>query len=198
LEHYFTKEPKSPLKLGIVKSNLRDINFRFFTASGIFSHKRIDPGTRLLIETMILPEKGTFLDLGCGYGPIGIVAARLRPKSQVYMTEINKRARELTEKNVSMNDIKNVIVKEGSLYGPVSDILFNVILTNPPITAGVKKTITPIICGAAKHLMIDGSLQLVTRTRKGGGSIIKLIETSFNHWKVIARRGGYRVIKAEL
>ena len=197
LEHYFTEEPKSKLRLGLVRTWLRGLEFEFLTASGVFSHRRIDPGTRLLIEAMVLPEEGTFLDLGCGYGPIGIVAARLRPQALVYMTDVNRRALALAEENAQRNGVTNVRVLEGPLYDPVSDLLFDVILTNPPITAGIRKVVAPLIQGAAEHLKEGGSLQLVVRTTKGGRNILRLIEGSFSRWEVIARGGGYRVLKAE-
>lgn len=197
MEHYFTEEPKSKLRLGLVRTWLRGLEFEFLTASGVFSHRRIDPGTRLLIEAMVLPEEGTFLDLGCGYGPIGIVVARLRPRALVYMTDVNRRALALAEENAQRNGVTNVRVLEGPLYDPVSDLLFDVILTNPPITAGIRKVVAPLIQGAAEHLKEGGSLQLVVRTTKGGRNILRLIEESFSRWEVIARGGGYRVLKAE-
>ncbi len=197
MEHYFTEEPKSKLRLGLVRTWLRGLEFEFLTASGVFSHRRIDPGTRLLIEAMVLPEEGTFLDLGCGYGPIGIVVARLRPRALVYMTDVNRRALALAEENAQRNGVTNVRVLEGPLYDPVSGLLFDVILTNPPITAGIRKVVAPLIQGAAEHLKEGGSLQLVVRTTKGGRNILRLIEESFSRWEVIARGGGYRVLKAE-
>lgn len=198
MEHYFTEEPKSKLRLGLVKTRLRGLEFEFLTASGIFSHRRIDPGTRLLIESMILPEEGTFLDLGCGYGPIGIAAARLRPQALIYMTDVNRRAIALTEENKRRNDVTNVRTAEGWLYDPVSDLLFDIILTNPPITAGIRRVVAPMIRGAAEHLKEGGSFQLVVRTKKGGENVLQLLKESFNHWEVITRGGGYRVLKAEL
>ncbi|RLI32288.1 hypothetical protein DRO56_03765, partial [Candidatus Bathyarchaeota archaeon] len=100
------------MRLGLVRTWLRGLEFEFLTASGVFSHRRIDPGTRLLIEAMVLPEEGTFLDLGCGYGPIGIVAARLRPQALVYMTDVNRRALALAEENAQRNGVTNVRVLE--------------------------------------------------------------------------------------
>ncbi|MDH5438899.1 MAG: methyltransferase, partial [Candidatus Bathyarchaeota archaeon] len=70
-EHYFVRRPESKLSLGVVSTYFRGKLFEFLTASGVFSRTRIDPGTRLLVESMVLPEKGLALDLGCGYGPVG-------------------------------------------------------------------------------------------------------------------------------
>jgi len=197
LEHYFTRKPKSKFRLGLLKTRLRGLEFEFFTASSTFSHRRIDLGTRLLIDSMILPEEGMVLDLGCGYGPIGIAAAKLKPKVLVYMTDVNKRALDLAEENAKRNGVRNVRITEGMLYEHFSGLLFDVILCNPPITAGVRRVVAPLIQGAAEHLKTGGSLQLVVRTTKGGENILKIIEETFTRCEVLAREGGYRVFKAE-
>lgn len=197
MEHYFTRKPKSKFRLGLLKTRLRGLEFEFLTATSTFSHRRIDPGTRLLIDSMILPEEGTVLDLGCGYGPIGIVAAKLNPKALVYMTDVNKRALDLAGENAKRNDIRNVRIVEGTLYEPFSGLLFDVILCNPPITAGVKRVVAPLIQGAVEHLKMGGSLQLVVKMNKGGTNILNIIKESFSYWEVTARKGGYRVFKAE-
>ena len=196
-EHYYTKRPVSKPRLGLLRCRLRGHEFEFLTSSGVFSYRRIDAGTRLLIESMELPEAGAALDLGCGYGPIGIVAAKLRPRLQVWMTDINQRAIALAEKNASRNGVENVHVIEGPLYEPVGGLAFDVILTNPPISAGIRKAVELIIEGATRHLRLGGSLQLVVRTTKGGRNLSMLLERYFGGFEVTARRSGYRVLKAE-
>src|SRR5512143_493246 len=91
-DHYFSQEPKCQVKFGLVRTCLRGLQFEFLTASSVFSVKRVDSGTRTLIENMQLPSKGCVLDVGCGYGAIGIVAARLNPSLHVVMTDVNRRA----------------------------------------------------------------------------------------------------------
>jgi len=91
-EHYFTPKPKSKPKFGIIQTRLRGIPFKFLTASGVFSKKRVDLGTKLLIEAMVLPESGHVLDMGCGYGAVGIAAAKLNPNLHGVMVDINERA----------------------------------------------------------------------------------------------------------
>jgi len=196
-EHYFSERPTSPPRLGLVRCSLRGVDFEFLTASGVFSHRRIDAGTRLLIESMTLPEGGAALDLGCGYGPIGIVAARLKPRLQVWMTDVNQRAVALAEENALRNGVENVRIVGGHLYGPVEGLSFDVILSNPPISAGMRKAVEPVIEGATRHLKPGGSLQVVVRTTKGGRSLAALLERYFGGFEVVARRGGYRVLKAE-
>ena len=97
-DHYFVPEPKSKERFGLVRTVLCGKSFEFLTASSVFSKRRIDPGTRLLIESMVLPKTGCILDIGCGYGAVGIVAAALNPKLSVIMTDVNTRAVRLTKR----------------------------------------------------------------------------------------------------
>jgi len=196
-EHYYSKRPTSPLRLGLLRCRLRGHDFEFLTASGVFSHKRVDAGTRLLIESMRLPDTGEALDLGCGYGPIGIAAAKLKPRLRVWMTDVNQRAVALAEENARRNKVENVRLLAGSLYEPVGGRSFDVILANPPISAGIRKVVEPIIEGSTGHLKPGGSLQMVVRTTKGGRSLTALLERYYGGFEVVARRGGYRVLKAE-
>lgn len=193
--HYYSEHPTSPLGLGLLRCRLRGLNFEFLTASGVFSRKRLDKGTRLLIESMILPKTGSALDLGCGFGPIGIAAAKLNPLLRVWMTDVNERALMLAKENVRRNLVDNAQIIGGSLYEPICDVSFDVILTNPPISAGIKKVVEPIIEGAPMHLKPEGSLQLVVQSTKGGRIIENLMQRYFGGFEVIARKSGYRVLR---
>lgn len=197
-EHYYSRRPTSPPRMGLIRCRLRGRDFEFLTASGVFSHKRVDAGTRLLIESMSLPDAGEALDMGCGYGAIGITAAKLKPQLQVWMVDANRRAVALAEDNVQRNNVKNVQVLAGSLYEPVEGRSFDVILTNPPITAGIRKVVEPLMEGSTGHLKPGGSLQMVVRTTKGGSSITALLERYYGGFEILAKRGGYRVLMAEL
>jgi len=179
--------------LGILQTYFRGRPFEFITASGVFSRTRIDPGTRLLIEFMILPEKGNVLDLGCGYGPVGIAAASFNPNLRVVMTDVNERAVWLTKKNINQNTLQNVEVKQGFLYKPVEDMKFETILSNPPITAGMK-VVKPLITQATHHLVKDGLLQIVVRSKIGGKILTKAMNRTFGNVNILARKSGYRVL----
>ena len=196
-EHYYTERPSSLPRKGLLSSILRGYKFTFLTASGVFSSRRIDTGTKFLIESMILPDEGSALDIGCGYGPIGITAAKLRPRLRVWMTDVNRRAVALTRKNSLRNGVENVQVMYGSLYEPVESLIFDVVLTNPPISAGIGRVVEPIIVGAFEHLGYGGSLQLVVRSNKSGKTLSAIMEKMFGNFEVIARRSGYRVLMAE-
>lgn len=193
INHYFVKHPKSKPRLGIIYTYLKGKTFKFITSSGVFSKTRIDPGTRLLIEVMVLPPKGYVLDLGCGYGPVGIAAAAFNPNIHVIMVDVNKRAVKLARENARRNLVSNVEVKQGFLYKPVENMKFQAILSNPPVSAGMK-IVEPIITQAKNHLLKNGTLQLVVRSEVGGKQISKLMEETFGNIKVLARKSGYRVL----
>ena len=197
VNHYYSRRQFSKLRLGVIKCYIRGYPFEFLTASGVFSKRRLDPGTRLLCESMILPEDGVALDLGCGYGVIGIAAAVFNPNLKVYLTDSNERAVWLARLNAKRIGVHNVTVKTGFLYRPVENIVFDTILSNPPITAGMK-TVLPIITEAPNHLEERGTLQLVVRSKIGAQRIQSVMKATFGNVKVVARGGGFRVLLSNL
>lgn len=196
VNHYFAEHPKSKPKMRIIKAVLRGKPFKFLTSSGVFSKKRIDLGTRVLIESMFLPDEGLVLDLGCGYGAVGIVAAALNPKLRVIMVDVNERAVQLAKQNIQLNNIYNAEVRKGSLYEPVEEFAFNTILSNPPVSAGMK-TVKAIIVEAPKHMASKASLQMVVRSKIWGKRLRTFFEESFGNVRVLAIKSGYRVLIAE-
>lgn len=194
--HYFTAYPKSKAKFGIIRTHLRGRHFEFLTASGVFSKKRVDLGTRVLIESMTLPEEGYVLDVGCGYGAVGIVAAASNPNLSVVMVDVNKRAVWLTKQNIQLNNVSNAEVRRGYLYEPVKELAFNCILSNPPVSAGMK-TVKAIIIEAPKYMANKTSFQMVVRSKIGGKRLKTLLEGAFGNAEILARRSGYRVFISE-
>jgi 16S rRNA G1207 methylase RsmC len=195
-EHYFTAHPKSKPKFGLIHANLRGKPFKFLTASGVFSKKRVDLGTELLVKAMVLPESGYVLDVGCGYGAIGIVAASLNPKLHVVMVDVNERAVKLAKHNIKLNHIHNAEVRRGYLYKPVEGMLFNCILSNPPVSAGLA-TVKAIITEAPKHMVEKARLQMVLKSKIGGKRLQQIFEETFGNCTVLARKSGYRILTAE-
>ncbi|MEM2975168.1 MAG: methyltransferase [Candidatus Bathyarchaeia archaeon] len=193
VNHYFSRQPKAKPKFGIISTYLRGKLFEFVTSTGVFSRTHIDIGTRLLIESMILPEEGFLLDLGCGYGPVGIAAASFRPNLHVILVDVNKRAVKLALENAKRNNVeKNVEVRHGFLYKPVENRCFDTILSNPPISAGMK-IVKLIITEAPKHLNKHGLFQIVVRSKIGGKTLRLLLENTFGNAEILARKSGYRV-----
>jgi 16S rRNA (guanine1207-N2)-methyltransferase len=195
-EHYFAARPKSKPKFGLIRTYLRDKPFEFMTASGVFSKSRVDLGTRLLIESMTLPDKGSVLDIGCGYGPIGIVAAVFNPCLRIFMVDVNIRAIRLVRKNAEINDVMNVTIRRGKLYEPVEGMAFDCILTNPPVTAGME-TVKAIICEAPTYMTSKATLQMVVRSKVGGKRLCAIFEEAFGNVCVLARGSGYRVLMSK-
>jgi 16S rRNA (guanine1207-N2)-methyltransferase len=195
-EHYFAETPKSEPKLGMVQTRLRGEPFKFLTSSSVFSKKQIDAGTRLLIEAMQLPDTGSVLDLGCGYGAVGIVAAAVNPRLHVVMTDVNMRAVQLARRNIKINKVRNAKVHHGYLYEPLNDSMFTCILSNPPVSAGME-TVLAIIQGAPTFLSCDGTLQMVVRSKIGKKTLPNTFTSAFGNCSVLARKSGYRVLVAK-
>lgn len=193
-EHYFSELQSSKMGLGLLSVHLRRCYFEFVTSRGVFSKRRLDRGTRLMIESMVLPEKGVLLDLGCGYGPMGIAASVFNPSLHVVMTDTNLRAVRLARINAKRNHVSNIQVFHGSLYDPVDGMFFDSIISNPPLAAGFRKVITPLVEGSYNHLNPGGSIQLVVRKSSGGKKIHDLMFSVFRRVETIARGGGYRIL----
>ena len=179
-----------------MRCRLRGMEYEFLTSSGVFSRKRIDLGTRLLVESMVLPDEGGLLDVGCGYGVVGIVAASLRPRLSVFITDVNARAVYLAERNVERCGLVNVTVLGGDLYRPVEGGLFDVIVSNPPFSAGWRRVVEPLVAGAVEHLVVGGLFQVVVQSNTGGRALAGLLEEYFGGCEVLERGGGYRVLLA--
>ncbi len=177
-EHYFHEKTEIPLKLGFVGAIIRKQKFEFYSSPPVFSWRRIDKGTIALANGMQLADSSTMLDLGCGYGVIGIVAAVCFPDLKVAMSDASERAVYLSRKNVSKFGLeKRAEVLEGDLYNPFiteseeqRELVyrkFDAIVSNPPYSAG-KTVVSQIIHGSVKHLNRGGTLQIVGRHTKGG------------------------------
>ena len=192
-EHYFSENPKSKSRLGLIRTCFRGRPFEFLTSSGMFSKNRIDLGTRLLVECMTLPERGCILDIGCGYGPVGIAAATFRPEAHVIMADVNHRAAWFAKQNLERNCLSNAEVRVGNLYKPVEDLAFDCVLSNPPVSAGMS-TVKAIICEAPKRMADEGILQMVVRSKVAGKRFLDFFAEAFGNVDVLARESGYRVL----
>jgi 16S rRNA (guanine1207-N2)-methyltransferase len=194
--HYFSSAPTSRLEKGLIKTFLKGREYTFLTATGLFSYKKIDNGTRLLIENMEIPERGSLLDIGCGIGVIGIVAAYESPELCVIMTDINPRATLIARENVDRYKLNNVQVKTGDLYEPVKNHDFDTIVSNPPISAGLRKVVEPLIRGSVDHLKHGGSIQLVVQSNTGCNALTRFLEQYLGECETISKGSGYRVLVA--
>ncbi|SEG77831.1 class I SAM-dependent methyltransferase [Paenibacillus sp. UNC499MF] len=194
-DHYYTQKPT-------VKHNVREIEFqvgdrklKLKTDAGVFSKSEVDFGSRLLIETMVLPAKARILDVGCGYGPIGLSAAFKCPSGHVTMVDINERAIELTAQNAERNGIRNITVHQSDKLEAVNTEKFDVVLTNPPIRAG-KQTVHAIFEQAYECLNPGGGLWVVIQKKQGSPSAFAKMEELFGEADEVTKDKGYRIIRA--
>ncbi len=150
----------------------------------------------LLAEYMDIPIEGKALDVGCGYGVLGITLAKLNPKLEVYMVDVNPSAVEAAKRNAELNGVK-VTVLQGNLYEPVDALGikdFATIVSNPPLAAG-KEVVEKIIVGASERLRKGGKLQIVMA--QGGEWAEKLMKEFFQEVER-KRKKGYTILKATL
>ncbi|MDR0471749.1 MAG: methyltransferase [Nitrososphaerota archaeon] len=196
-EHYFSSAPKSDECFGIIRASLRGRNFEFMTSASVFSKKKVDLGTHVLVDAMVLPQKGSVLDIGCGYGVVGITAATSNSKLHVVMTDVNMRAVRLAKQNLQTNHIKNAEVRHGDLYEPVLGLIFDCVLSNPPVSAGMD-VVKAIIEGAPQMMVPGGSFQMVIRSKIGAKILPETFCNAFGNCEVLARESGYRVLMGKL
>jgi 16S rRNA (guanine1207-N2)-methyltransferase len=189
MPHYYSEKQTSWDDWRTIKSVINGKEYSFLSASGVFSKDHVDKGTFLLASNMKIRKGDKALDIGCGIGVLGIVAASLGAK--VWMSDVNSRATSLARKNAKINHI-DAQVFQGNLYETTHDRDFDVILSNPPQSAG-KAVCYAIIEGAKDRLKDDGSLQLVARPNKGGKTLAKKMEEVFGNVEVIAKGSTFAV-----
>lgn len=198
-EHYYTKNPQTASDRRTFEVELRGHKMRLISDSGVFSRDGVDYGSRVLIEMMEFGDHADVLDLGCGYGPIGLAAARLAPRGHVTMLDVNERAVALANENAALNGITNAKAVQSDLYEAVHGRTFDVILSNPPIRAG-KAVVHRILTESKNHLRTGGALWIVIQNKQGAPSAkAKLLEV-FGEGSVqeIGKDKGYRIYRAEL
>jgi 16S rRNA (guanine1207-N2)-methyltransferase len=194
-EHYYSNRPTVEHDEQEFEFELRGQTFKFKTDAGVFSRDRIDYGSVVLIEEMQIGETDLVLDMGCGYGPIGLVAARLAAKGRVTMADVNERAVALAKSNANRNGIRNVEVVQSYLFENLGNREFDVILTNPPIRAG-KQTVHQIFEEAYPRLREKGSLWVVIQKKQGAPSAMSKLEELFSSVEKVAQDKGYWILKA--
>ncbi|AST05824.1 16S rRNA methyltransferase [Anoxybacillus flavithermus] len=195
-DHYYTERPTVESKPFQWTYMLRGHKFLFTVDQGVFSKKEVDFGSRLLIETFVEPNvSGSILDVGCGYGPIGLALAKDFPHRMVHMIDVNERAIELAKKNKQQNDIENVRIYISDLFQRVEG-KFAAIVTNPPIRAG-KAVVHSIFEQSANYLLSGGQLWVVIQKKQGAPSALEKLKTIFDEVDVVEKKKGYFIIRAQ-
>lgn len=196
-EHYFSSEPSSPRNPHPVTVRILGESLAFVVDRGIFSASGLDAGTRLLIENLPLRPGLDLLDIGCGWGPIGLVAKRRVGEGRVVMVDTNRRALELARQTAGAWGLA-VDLRQGDGFGPVSeDERFDLIVTNPPIRAG-KAVYYRWAAEAPDHLRPGGAFFAVVRVRQGAATFERHLRTTFEDVRREDRRAGYWVLSARV
>ena len=191
-EHYYTPEPTSPYTIKEAVLSLRNGNsYRFKTPSGVFSFGSIDKASKLLIENAVLKGNERILDLGCGYGCIGITLKKEFPDITLFMSEVNSRAYTFSKINARDNNIEATI-ELGSVFEPWESTFFDTIVCNPPMAAG-KLVWERMLRESQNHLNHNGSLQIVAFHNKGGRRIEGIMKEIFGNANPVVKSGGIRV-----
>ena len=195
MEHYFTNKENAKSNEKEFQVEVLGKKFKFITDIGVFSKGELDDASRLLIETFdSLNLLGDVLDVGCGYGAIGLTIATNRPNNTVHMVDINLRAIDLAKRNAQLNNINNVNVYESFCYQSV-DIKFANIVSNPPIRAG-KAIVHQILEDSFDYLEDGGILTIVIGKQHGAASAQKKMLEVFGNAEMIERKKGFWILQS--
>ncbi|HEY4390557.1 MAG TPA: class I SAM-dependent methyltransferase [Paenibacillus sp.] len=195
-DHYYTSRPTAEHDRKNWEAELRGHKLRFVSDAGVFAKGGVDYGSRTLIEAMEIPATAKVLDVGCGYGPIGLTAAKLAVHGHVTMIDVNGRAVELARENARNNKIDNVTILESDLFAALDGAVeYDVVLTNPPIRAG-KEVVHAIFEGAYERLRTGGSLWIVIQKKQGAPSAKAKLESLFVQVEEVTKDKGYRIYRA--
>ncbi len=194
--HYFENNPPETIKEYTVTYTLQGRSFSLITSSWIFAKKDLDVGSRLLINVLLQDTlTGTCLDLGCGYGPVGLTLASLNPNLTLTLADVNERAVIDARHNAQRLGLTNLQILTSDGFQELTQN-FDVIAFNPPIRAG-KKTIYRLYQEAKQHLNPNGNFYIVIRKDKGAESHETYLLTLFSKVLRRDRDKGYLVFIAK-
>ncbi|HHU08182.1 MAG TPA: class I SAM-dependent methyltransferase [Clostridiaceae bacterium] len=196
MTHYFDQDPESEHRYRLIEAEFEGQSFSFRTDSGVFSGTEVDYGTALLIDNVLQEEPdaaGRLLDLGSGYGVVSVVFRKLRPDLEIVASDVNRRALELVNYNLHLNNLSETeVVESDGLAEIVGD--FDLILLNPPIRAG-KETVYKLYRESHTALKPEGRFYLVIRKKQGAPSTVTELESYWDEVEVIKKKSGYWIIR---
>ncbi len=195
LQHYFSERPQVGHRRRTLRFLYRGRVLTCLTDRGVFASEGLDPGTALLIENMLVPERAEVLDVGSGWGPIGLAAAIAAPRGRVVLVDPNRRAVSLSRENLAANGVSNAEVFRGSFFVPVEERRFDLVVSNPPYHLG-RAALEHFFSEVPVHLKPHGRLLLVGKGSQGALYYQHRLGEVFARVEILARGGGYRVLEA--
>lgn len=203
MAHYFDAEPITESVKKTVDYRVNGMNFSFVTDTNTFSRSGVDKGTDLMITTVIddIKARGAhkgerLLDLGCGWGVVGITMKKVFMTFDVTQTDVNSRAVKLSKENAELNRVKIDLQVAGDVCeGIPADKKFDIVMTNPPVRAG-KKTVFAFYDQAYEHMDQGATIYVVLQRKQGAPSSEKKLTELFGNCETIAISGGYHIMKS--
>lgn len=197
MDHYYSNKPSSESNRKKTEVTIGKHNFTLLTDAGVFSKNKVDIGSQVLIQTAQQTQfpAGNLLDLGCGYGIIGLALAKQFPTRQIEMVDVNERALNLAKDNAVLNKVNNVKIYQSNIFEQVENKQLAGIISNPPIRAG-KKVVHQILTDSYHHLVEGGKLQIVIQRKQGAPSAKKKMEEVFGNVERIALEKGYWILQS--
>lgn len=194
---YFDNDPSIKSNQKIISFVIANKQFDFISDNGVFSKGKIDTGSIVLLKALIKHANisGNILDLGAGYGTIGLTLASLYREAKFLLVDVNTRACTLARMNMSRFNLNNVEIIESNSFSNIDERVFDIVITNPPIRAG-KKVIYDMFLKAYEHLAPNGRLYIVIRKDQGANTASKYIESVYGNCTLINRDKGYYIFEA--
>ena len=196
MEHYYTNNPTSKSEEKEIDYYIADKKIKLVVDNGVFSKNHVDIATNFMLNVLLKENiKGDVLDVGCGYGVIGITLASFFKDLRVVMIDINERALGLAQKGVKLNKIDNISILESDGLSAIKESEgFDFIVTNPPIRAG-KQVLYKMYEDSFNHLKEGGALYLVINKKHGAPSTKDYLMELFGNCEVLDKKMGFNVIK---
>ena len=189
---YYAENPDAAHDIHELRVDLLGEKMTFLTDAGVFSKKMIDFGSQLLLKCLEVNQGETVLDVGCGYGPLGLSLAKAYGV-QATMVDINNRALDLARQNAERNKVEATIF-QSNIYEQVKG-KFDHVISNPPIRAG-KQVVHEIIEKSKDFLGIGGDLTIVIQKKQGAPSAKSKMEDVFGNCEIVKKDKGYYILRS--
>lgn len=178
----------------VFSETLKGIPFVFHSTWGIFSPRNIDDGTIMLLKYLEINETDDCLDLGCGYGPIGLTMAKLAPKGKTTLVDKDFKAVEYSNKNAELNQISNAEALLSNGFDQINKRKFDIVVSNVPAKVG-NEMLSLFLHDAYQQMNPGGKIYVVTIT--GLRKYIKRnFEEVFGNYKKLKQGSNYTVAMA--